>query len=69
MKVLERWKKLLPREKSAEELEAHYRSMEELPLEKGDRLGMFLGALMAFWPLILLVLAIFLVPMWIFGVL
>ena len=69
MKVLERWKNRLPKEKSREELEAHYREMEEVPLEKGDRLAMFLGALMAFWPLILIVLAIFLIPMLILRVL
>ena len=69
MSFLSRWKERLPKEKSREELEAHYREMEEVPLEKGDRLAMFLGALMAFWPLILILLVIFLVPMLIFRVL
>lgn len=69
MNMLERWKDRLPKEKSREELEAHYREMEEMPLEKGDRLAMFFGALMAFWPLILIVLAVFLIPMLILRVL
>ncbi len=68
MSILDRLRDRLPREKSEEELEEHYRKMEEMPLEKGDRLAMFLGALMAFWPLILIVLAIFLIPMLIFRV-
>ena len=67
--MLERWKERLPKEKTKEELEAHYQAMEEVPLEKGDKLAMFLGALMAFWPLILIVLAIFLIPMLILRVL
>jgi len=68
MKILERWKDRLPREKTPEELDAHYKEMEQLQLEKGDKLAMFLGALLAFWPLILIVLAIFLIPMLIFRV-
>ena len=68
MAFLERWKKRLPREKTQEELDEYYAKMEETPLEKGDRLAMFLGALMAFWPLILIVAAIFLIPMLIFRV-
>ena len=67
MSFLQRWKDRLPREKTPEELNAHYAAMEKL--EKGDRLAMFLGALLAFWPLILIVLAIFLIPMLIFHVL
>ena len=67
MRILERWKDRLPREKTPEELDAHYAAMENL--EKGDKLAMFLGALLAFWPLIVIVLAIFLIPMLIFRVL
>ncbi len=63
MAILERWKKRLPKEKTQEELDAHYDKMEQLELEKGDYFAMFLGALMAFWPLILIVAAIFLIPM------
>ena len=67
MNMLERWKDRLPKEKTQEELDAHYDRMEQL--EKGDRLAMFLGALLAFWPLIVIVLALFLIPMLIFRVL
>ena len=65
--ILERWKNRLPKEKTPEELDAHYAQMDQL--EKGDRLAMFLGALIAFAPLILIILAIFLIPMLIFRVL
>ena len=65
--MLERWKDRLPKEKTQEELDAHYDMMDQL--EKGDKLAMFLGALLAFWPLIVIVLALFLIPMLIFRVL
>ena len=64
--ILERWKNRLPREKTQKELDDHYKQMEQL--EKGDKLAMFLGALIAFYPLILIILAIFLIPMLIFRV-
>ena len=67
--MLERWKKRLPKEKTPEELDRHYEQMEQLNLEKGDKLAMFLAALITFLPVILIALAIFLIPMLIFRVL
>ena len=69
MPILERWKNRLPREKTQKELDEYYDSIEKLELEKSDYFAMFLGALMAFWPLILIVAAIFLIPMLILRVL
>ena len=66
--ILERWKKRLPEEKTREELDAHYERMEKLELEKGDFLAMVLGAFMAFWPLLLILAAIFLIPLLLFRV-
>ena len=68
MAILERWKKRLPREKTQQELDEYYDEIEKLELDKTDYFAMFLGALMAFWPLILIVAAIFLIPMLIFRV-
>ena len=68
MAILERWKKRLPREKTQKELDEYYDEIEKLELDKSDYFAMFLGALMAFWPLILIVAAIFLIPMLIFRV-
>lgn len=67
--MLERWKKYLPKEKTPEELDRHYRAMENLPLEKGDRLAMFLAALITFLPVLLIAIVICLIPMLIFRVL
>ncbi|MBQ9196185.1 MAG: hypothetical protein IJ157_02990 [Clostridia bacterium] len=69
MIILERWKKHLPQDKTPEELDRHYEQMEEMKLEKGDRLAMFLAALVTFLPVILIALVIFLIPMLIFRVL
>ncbi len=66
MPILERWKKRLPKEKTQQELDEYYDQIEQMHLDKTDYLAMFLGALMAFWPLILIVAAIFLIPMLIF---
>ena len=68
MAILERWKKRLPKERTQEELDEYYDQIEQLNLDKTDYLAMFLGMLMAFWPLILIVAAIFLIPMLIFRV-
>ena len=68
MAILERWKKRLPKEKTQQELNEYYDEIEKLELDKTDYFAMFLGALMAFWPLILIVAAIFLIPMLIFRV-
>ena len=68
MIILERWKKRLPKEKSKEELNKHYEEMEQLPLEKGDRLAMFLAALITFLPVLLIAFAIYLIPMLFFRV-
>ncbi len=69
MILLEKWKKRLPAEKTPQELDAHYSRMEKLELEKGDYLAMVLGAFLAFAPLLLVLAAIILIPMLLFGAL
>ena len=68
MNLPERWRNRLPKEKSPQELEDHYTRMEHLELEKGDFPAMLLGAFLAFLPVLLIVAAIFLIPMLIFRV-
>lgn len=68
MSLLHLWKNRLPKEKSEEELEAHYDRMDQMDLEKGDFFAMVLGAFMALWPVLLIVAVIFLIPMLIFRV-
>ena len=61
----ERFKALLPKKKTDEELNKHY---EEVELEKGDFLAMVLAALITFLPVLLIVIAILFGVLWlVFG--
>ena len=51
-----------------EELDAHYDRMEEMELGKGEFFAMIVGAWMAFWPVLLIVAIIVLIPMLFFRV-
>ena len=68
MAFLQRWKSRLPKEKTQEELDAHYDFMEENEFEKGEFVSMILGAFMAFWPILAMIAVIVLVPMLFFRV-
>lgn len=63
MAFLSRWKDRLPKEKTEEELEAHYDRMDEMEFEKSDFVAMMLGAWMALWPILVMVAVIVLIPM------
>ena len=68
MSFISRWKERLPKEKTQEELDAHFDRMDEMELEKVDFLAMILGAWMAFWPILVMVAVIILIPMLFFRV-
>ena len=55
-------------EKTKEELDQYYDKVEDMDL-KSDFPAMLLGLLMALWPLLLILAAIILIPMWLFGAL
>jgi len=54
MIISERFKKLLGKDKSQEELEKHYDSIE---LEKGDFSAMVIAAIITFLPVLLIAMA------------
>ena len=55
MSLFTRWRSL-PREKSKEELDEHYKRMD---VEKGDMFAMILGGFLAFAPILLGVAVLF----------
>lgn len=58
--MLRKLRALLPKEKSPEELDEHYRKMEEIQLEKGDMLAMLIAAFLTLGiPLLLIAGAIY----------
>lgn len=58
--MLKKLRALLPKEKSPEELDEHYRKMEEIQLEKGDMLAMLIAAFLTLGiPLLLIAGAIY----------
>jgi hypothetical protein len=57
----ERLKKLLPKQKTKEELDEHY---DKIELEKGDFLAMVIAAFITFVPVLIIVLALFAGVMW-----
>ena len=63
MRFFERWRSL-PRSKTKEELDAHYKDMD---LEKGDLLAMIAAGFIAFAPLLLVVALVALVMLLLFG--
>ena len=63
MSFIDRWKSRLPKEKTEEELEAHYDRMDEMEFEKSDFVAMMLGVWMALWPILVMVAVIVLIPM------
>lgn len=58
--LLKKLRALLPKEKSPEELDEHYRQIEEIKLEKGDMPAMLIAAFLTLGvPLLLIAGAIY----------
>ncbi|NLW16314.1 MAG: hypothetical protein GX033_01425 [Firmicutes bacterium] len=53
--MLRKLRSLLPKDKSPEELDEHYRKIEEIKLEKGDMLAMLIAAFLTLGIPILLI--------------
>jgi len=65
MMLPDRFRQLLGKKKTKEELDKHYDSVE---LEKGDFFAMVIAALITFMPVLIIVLVVFFGLMWlIFG--
>jgi len=62
--ISERFKRLLGKQKTKDELKLHYE--EQLELEKGDFPAMIIAALITFVPILLIVLAVFFGGLWLF---
>jgi len=62
--IPERYKALLGKKKTKEELDKHYDSIEEVELEKGDFPAMVIAALITFMPILLLALAVIYGVLW-----
>jgi len=52
--MLQRFREVLGKKKTKEELDAHYDKMEEVELEKGDFLAMVIAAFITFLPVLLI---------------
>ena len=61
--LTERFKSLLGKKKTKEELDEHYDNIE---LEKGDFPAMVIAALITFLPVLLIILVVFYGLLWIF---
>jgi len=61
--IPERFKSLIVRKKTKEELDEHYENIE---LEKGDFLAMVIAAFITFLPVLIIVLVIVFGLMWLF---
>jgi len=61
--LTERFKSLLSKKKTKEELDEHYDNIE---LEKGDFPAMVIAALITFLPVLLIILAVFYGLLWLF---
>jgi len=59
--LFDRFKQILSKKKSKEELDKHY---EEMDLEKGDFSAMVIAALITFLPVLVVVLIVFFGLLW-----
>ena len=59
--MFDRLRALLPKKKSKEELDEHYKKIE---LEKGDFLAMVIAALITFIPVLIIVIVVFYGLLW-----
>ena len=62
--MINRFKEILGRNKSKDELDKHYKKMEELQLEKGDFPAMVIAAIITFLPVLLIAMAIVFGLLW-----
>ena len=66
--MLHRFKAILSKKKTKEELDSHYDKIEELELEKGDFLAMVIAAFITFLPVLIVALVVIFGLLWlIFG--
>jgi len=66
--MLQRFREILGKRKTKEQLDEHYKKMEELELEKGDFPAMVIAALITFLPVVLIAMAVIFGLVWlIFG--
>ena len=64
--MIGRFKEILSRGKTKEQLDEHYKKMEELELEKGDFPAMVIAAIITFIPVVLIALAVIFGLVWLF---
>ncbi len=64
MKLFEKYKKLLPKNKSKKELNEHY---DKIELEKGDYTAMLIAGLLTFGPLVLIISLVYICIALLFG--
>jgi len=56
--MFNRLKEVLGKKKTKEELDEHYKKMEEVELEKGDFLAMVIAALITFLPVVIIAMVV-----------
>ena len=61
MFLLDKFRARLPKQKTKEELDAHFKSIE---LEKGDLPAMIIAALITFLPVVIIAMAVFYGLLW-----
>jgi len=64
MSLPDRFKSRLPRNKTREELDEHYKSIESVGLEKGDLLAMIIAAFITFMPILIIAMVVFYGLIW-----
>jgi len=66
--MFSRFKEVLSKKKTKEELDEHYNKMEEVELEKGDFLAMVIAALITFLPVVIIAMVVIFGLIWlVFG--
>jgi len=58
----------LPKKKTKEELDKHYKEIENVGLEKGDFIAMVIAAFITFFPILIVAMIIFFGFLWLFFV-
>ena len=66
--MFSRFKEVLSKKKTKQELDEHYDKMEEVELEKGDFLAMVIAALITFLPVVIIAMVVIFGLLWlVFG--
>jgi hypothetical protein len=63
MNPFKRFRALLPKDKTKEQLDEHYNGLE---LEKGDFLAMVIAAFITFFPVLIIAMLVFYGMLWLF---